>query len=151
MNNSSRDYIKLICSLYGDRYDDREEDCKPKGLDWEPGMKAVHKSLSVFQKELKEKGIRLSRSKIQKILIAGNRWTTERSREVQWLFEEYTKPVNDCGKGLDPNQAISAIAKHLEISTVSVIINLPYGKVVYDLEDKSANARRIDKCRARKK
>lgn len=31
------------------------------------------------------------------------------------------------------------------------IINLPYGKVVYDLEEKSANARRIDKCRAQKR
>ena len=32
-----------------------------------------------------------------------------------------------------------------------MIINLPYGKVVYDLEEKSANARRIDMCRARKR
>jgi hypothetical protein len=52
---------------------------------------------------------------------------------------------------MNPDQAVIAIAKHLEISTVSVIINLPYGKVVYDLEDKSANAKRIDKCRARKR
>ena len=148
----SQEYVTLICHLYGDKYDDREEDSKIKGLDWEPGMKASHKSMAAFQKELEEvHGIHLSRTKLQKILITGYCWTTERSREVQWLFNEYTTPIESGGKGMDPNKAIIAIAKHLEISTVSVIINLPYGKVVYDLEEKSANARRIDKCRARKR
>ena len=47
--------------------------------------------------------------------------------------------------------AVRAIAKHLKISEVSVVINLPYGKVVYDLENKSANAIRIDRYRARKR
>lgn len=148
----SQDYVSLICQLYGDAYDDREEDSKIKGLDWEPGVKAAHKSLAAFQKELEQvHGIHLSRTKLQKILITGRCWTTERSREVQWLFEEYTAPIQQNGKGLDPDAAIREIAKHLEISTVSVLINLPYGKVVYDLEEKSTNARRIEKCRARKK
>ncbi len=148
----SQDYVSFICRLYGDVYDDREEDSKIKGLDWEPGVKAAHKSLAAFQKELEQEyGIHLSRTKLQKILITGCRWVTERSREVQWLFEEYTAPIQQNGKGLDPDAAIREIAKHLEISTVSVLINLPYGKVVYDLEEKSTNARRIEKCRARKK
>ena len=148
----SQDYVSFICSLYRDEYDDREEDSKIKGLDWEPGVKAAHKSLAAFQKELGEvHGIHLSRTKLQKILITGRRWTMERSREVQWLFEEYTAPIDQNGKGLDPDAAIREISKHLEISTVSVIINMPYGKVVYDLEEKSANARRIEKCRTRKK
>ena len=147
----SLDFVSLICRLYGDVYDDREEDSKFKGLDWEPGVKAAHKSLIAFQKELDEVySIHLSRTKLQKILITGNCWTTERSWEVQWLFEEYTAPANQNGKGLDPDAAIREIAKHIEISTVSVIINLPYGKVVYDLEEKSANAKRIEKCRKRK-
>ena len=111
-----------------------------------------HKSMASFQKELDEvHGIHLSRTKLQKILITGGCWTTERSREIQWLYEEYTTSKEDGGKGMSSDAAIRAIAKHLEISTVSVIINLPYEKVVYDLEDKSANARRIDKCRARKR
>ena len=149
---SSQEYIAMICRLYGDKYDDREEDSKIKGLDWEPGVKACHKSMSAFQKELEDvHGIHLSRTKLQKILITGYCWTTERSREVQWLFKKYTASIKDGGKGMNPDKAIIAIAKHLEISTVSVIINLPYGKVVYDLEEKSANARRIDKCRARKR
>ena len=148
----SQDYVSLICRFYGDVYDDREEDSRIKGLDWEPGVKAAHKSLAAFQKELEQvHGIHLSRTKLQKILITGHCWTTERSREVQWLFEDYTAPMDQDGKGLDPDAAIREIAKHLEISTVSVLINLPYGKVVYDLEEKSTNARRIEKCRARKK
>ena len=147
-----QEYVAFICGLYGDRYDDREEDSRIKGLDWEPGIKAGHKSMAAFQRELEEvHGIHLSRTKLQKILITGGCWTTERSREIQWLYEEYTAPFEENGKGLNSKAAVSAIAKHLGISTVSVIINLPYGKVVYDLENKSANARRIDRCRSRKK
>ena len=33
----SRDYIERICDLYGDTYDDREEDSKPGG---ETGFRA---------------------------------------------------------------------------------------------------------------
>ena len=148
----SREYVTFICRLYGDAYDDREEDSRIRGLNWEPGVKAAHKSMGAFQKELEEVyGIHLSRTKLQKILITGGCWTTERSREVQWLFEEYTAPAADGGKGMMVNDAIRAIAGHLGISTVSVVINLPYGKVVYGLEDKSANAKRTDRYRARKK
>ena len=50
----SQEYVALICRLYGDKYDDREEDSKIKGLDWEPGVKANHKSMAAFQKELEE-------------------------------------------------------------------------------------------------
>lgn len=148
----SQEYVSMICRFYGDRYDDRAEDSKIKGLNWEPGIKAQHKSIAAFQKELENvHEIHLSRTKLQKILITGHCWTTERSREIQWLYEEYTTPENNGGKGMEPNIAVRAIAEHLKISPVSVIINLPYGKVVYDLENKSVNARRIDKCRARKK
>lgn len=148
----SWEYVNKICHLYDDIYDDREEDSKPKGLNWEPGLKAAHKSIAAFQMELEEvHGMHLSRTKIQKILISGGCWTTERSREIQWLYDEYTAPVEKNGKGMNSKEAIQEIAKHLEISTVSVNINLPYGKVVYDLEKKSPNAVRIDRCRVRKK
>lgn len=148
----SQEYIQLICNLYDDVYDDREEDSRIKGMDWEPGIKACHKSMAAFQIELEQvHGIHLSRTKLQKILITGGCWTTERSREVQWLFEEYTTPVDRGGKGMRSDVAIREIAKHLKISPVSVIINLPYGKVVYDLEKKTENAVRIERYRARKK
>jgi len=146
--NPSKEYVTLICYLYGDKYDDREEDSKPGGLNWHPGIKAAHRSISSFQHDLREvHGIALSRSKIQKILITGECWSTERSREVQRLFKEYTLPLENGGKGLNSEDAIRKIAAFLGISTVSVSINLPYQKTVYDLDDKTANAKRIERHR----
>ena len=149
MGTPGEEYVAYICRIYGDVYDDREEDSRIRGLDWVPGVKAGHKSIAAFQKELEEvHGIRLSRTKIQKILVTGGCWTTERSREIREMYDAYTSPG---GKGMAPEDAVRAIAGHLELSRVSVIINLPYGKGVYDLEDKSENAKRIDRCRARKR
>lgn len=144
MNTPSIDYINFICSLYNDVYDDRIEDTKPGGLDWIPGASADHKSLAAFQRELAEQGIKLSRSKLQKILISRGCWTTERSREVQDLYAKYVKKMK-------PEEAVKKIAGELEISTVNVNINLPYGKVVYALENKSGNAKRIDRWRAKQR
>ena len=146
MNTPSRDYIDMICRLYGDAYDDREEDSRINGENWEPGRRAAHKSIRLFQAELREKGIDLSRSKIQKILITGGVWTTERSREILSLFESYTTE-----KKMTSAMAIRAIAKHLDISPVAVSINLPYQRVVYELYEKSRNALRIEKYREKKK
>lgn len=144
MNTPSTDYINYICSLYGSSYDDRVEDTKPGGADWIPSMQAYHKSLAAFQKELEEQGTKLSRSKLQKILISGGCWSTERSREVQELYAKYVKKMK-------PEEAVKKIAGELEISTVNVNINLPYGKVVYALENKSGNAKRIDRWRAKQR
>lgn len=142
--NPTEEYVKMICDLYGDYYDDREEDSKPGGEDWFPGVPAEHLSLAAFQKKLDEMGMKLSRTKVQKILITGGCWTTERSREVQELYGKLRK------KGVEPKAAVKQIADELEISTVSVNINLPYEKVVYDLEEKSGNAKRIERHRAKK-
>ncbi len=148
----SRDYIYMICSFYGDRYDDREEDSAPGGADWQPGQRALHTSLFAFQRKLMDDhGIKLSTSKIRKILITGNCWTTERSREVIRLFEQYTDSTSDGGYGLSKDEAIKAIAEDLGVSVPTVCMNMPYEKVVYGLEDKSSNARRCDQWRERKK
>ena len=150
--NPSKQYVEMICRLYGDIYDDREEDSRIGGDSWEPGKKARHKSIRCFQMELEEVyGLRLSRTKIQKILITGCRWTTERSREIGRLYEEYTQNEMIGGKGLSPKDAVRVIAAHLGISTVAVTINLPYQKGVYELEEKSENAKRIEKLREKRK
>ena len=141
----SAEYVIMICDLYGDVYDDREEDSKPGGEDWIPGVQAEHTSLASFQKQLEEIGMKLSRTKVQKILITGGCWTTERSREVQEMYGKLRK------KGVEPKEAVKQIAEELEISTVSVNINLPYDKTVYDLEDKTSNAKRIDRWRSKRK
>lgn len=129
----SGEYIKYICDLYNDRYDDREEDSRPGGEDWAPGEKAAHTSLIAFRKQLLDYGIELSTAKIRKILITGDCWSTERSREVADLYDKY--------------RSVDRVAKELNVSRSLVIMYLPYGKVVYDLEDKSGNAKRIERSR----
>ena len=105
----SREFITQICELYGDVYDDREEDSRPGGDDWQPGVPANHTSLAAFQKTLKEKGIELSTAKIRKILITGGVYTTERSREVAELFERYKSVKLVAAElGLCPNQCLQA-------------------------------------------
>ena len=128
-------YIEYICSLYNDSYDDREEDSRIGGADWQPGEKANHRSLEAFRKELKEQGIELSTAKIRKILITGGYWSTERSRKVAEMYEKYG--------------SVAKVAEVLEISTAMVTMSLPYEKTVYDLEDKSTDARRMERFRAR--
>lgn len=143
-SNPSKDYVEMICRLYGDVYDDREEDSRFGGENWVPGIKALHRSLNSFQKDLEKKyGVKLSRTKLQKILITGGCWTTERSREIQDMYEKYRLKMTS-------KEAVKTIAKELGISTVSVHINLPYEKVVYDLEEKSSNAKRIERYRTKK-
>lgn len=152
----SKEYVDYICKLYGDVYDDRIENCKPPAAgdesrepdeDWMPGQVAAHKSLIVFQDELKSLGIKLSSSKIRKILITGGCWTTERSREITKLYEQYTAPKY----GMTPDEASKRIAKELGVSLVTVNINLPYRNVVYNLENKSKNAVRCARYKERKK
>ena len=156
----SKEYIDYICGLYDDYYDDRIEDSKPPaagddkrdpGEDWITGMEANHKSLMAFQRQLKDMGIKLSTSKIRKILITGGCWTTERSREIAELYGKYTRPVSDGGKGLSGDVAIRQIAADLEVSLVTVSVNLPYQEVVYNLANRSSNAVRCAKYKARMK
>ena len=148
-------FIRDICMLYGDHYDDRLEDSRPPaagskdgqtnmrqaGADWEPGQPAEHKSLKAFQKELlDEHGIRLSTSKIRKILISGGLWTTERSREIQMLYAEITQKKSD----INPEQAVRLISQQLDISKPTVVVNLPYINGVNCLKQKSKNAKRCE-------
>lgn len=156
----SKEYIEYICNLYSDTYDDRIEDSRPPaageefrkpGENWRPGQVADHKSLVAFQKELKSMGIELSSSKIRKILISGGCWTTERSREIAELFEIFTASKDGGGYGLPEDMATKKIAEVLEVSLVTVNVNLPYQNVVYKLENRSRNAIRCARYKERKK
>lgn len=131
--NPNAEFIDLICELYADTYDDREEDSKPGGEDWVPGERADHTSLQSFKKELESYGYNLSTAKIRKILITGGCWSTERSREVATLYEKY--------------ESVKKVAAELQVTPALVTMYLPYEKVVYDLDDKSGNAKRIDRYR----
>lgn len=133
----SADFIEMICNLYGDRYDDRDEDSKPGGADWIPGQRAGHTSLAAFKAELKKYGYDISTAKIRKILITGNCWSTERSREVAELYQRYG--------------SVKRVAAELGVSCALVTMYLPYDKTVYDLEDKTGNARRVARWREKKR
>jgi hypothetical protein len=100
---------------------------------------------------LEDKGIRLSSSKIRKILITGGRWSTERSREIAKLYSQYTSPKSAGGSGLKPDAAIVKIASDLGVSIVTVSVNLPYQNVVYNLENKSSNAKRCVRYKEHKR
>lgn len=156
----SEEYIEYICNLYGDIYDDRIEDSKPPaagddfrvpGKDWMPGEMAAHKSLAVFKQELQDQGINLSTSKIRKILITGGCWSTERSRQIADLFDHYTSSKADGGYELSGSQASKRIADELDVSLVTVNVNLPYQNVVYKLEKRSKNAVRCARYKERKR
>ena len=149
--NPSKDFVKRICHLYGDVYDDREEDSAPGGLDWKPGQKSMHKSLIAFQRELSEDGIILTTGKIKKILITGGCWTTERTREVGLLYETLTTAESEGGQGLSHQAAITRISFELELSVGMICMSLPYNRVVYTLDDKSSNAKRCDRSRQKRK
>ena len=130
----SEEYVCFICRLYDDVYDDREEDSRPHGVNWKPGVCANHRSLESFRKELKNSyDIALSTAKIRKILITGGCWTTERSREIGENYKKY--------------KSIPLVAERLGLTAALVTMNLPYKKVVYDLENKSGNAKRIERWR----
>ncbi|MGN8738924.1 hypothetical protein [Bilifractor sp. HCP3S3_D3] len=135
--NPSADFIEQICTLYDDVYDDREEDSSIGGDDWAPGKTANHTSLATFKKELEDYGYNLSTAKIRKILITGGCWTTERSREVADLYAKY--------------KSVAKVAMELGLSETLVKTYLPYNKVVYDLEEKSGNARRVERWREKRK
>ena len=147
MTTPSKDFVNRICHIYGDVYDDREEDSAPGGLDWKPGQKSIHKSLIAFQRELAEEGITLTTGKIKKILITGGCWTTERTREVGYLYEIYTGKE----EGLSHRAAVERIAAELEISSAMVCMSLPYQRVVYEVPGKSRNAVRCDRSREKRK
>ena len=133
----STEYVEYICGLYEDRYDDQDEDSKPFGADWKPGERSNHLSLEGFRKKLMNSyDIELSTAKIRKILITGGYWSTERSREVQ---REY-----------DKLKSIPLVAQRLKLTVACVSMYLPYEKVVYDLENKSGNAKRVERWRSKK-
>ena len=54
-------------------------------------------------------------------------------------------------EGLKPDEVVARIAAELRISKVSVSVNLPYSTVVYKLEERSSNARRCERYRAKQK
>ena len=146
----SGEFIEMICRMYGDEYNDEAEDSAPGGLDWVPGMKARHKSLEAFRRELEENGIHMSTGKIRKILITGGLWSTESSREIGAMYETLTAAVEDGGEGLSQAAARKRMEEETGLSQGMITMLLPYDRVVYGVPGKSRNAVRCDRCREKK-
>ena len=72
-------------------------------------------------------------------------------RSLQWTRKRVEKQWKDDGKRMPPKAAMKQIMDELAISTVSVNTHLPYGKLVYDLEERSSNAKRIEEEELRRK
>jgi len=90
--------------------------------------------LEAFRIKLQEvHDIKLSTAKIRKILITGGLWTTERSREIAALFNEFN--------------SVDKVAAELGVTPELVTMYLPYKKVVYDLDEKSGHAKRAARWR----
>ena len=151
----TKKFIQFICSLYDDVYDDRLENSAPPakgkektepGEDWIPGVEANHKSLEKFRKELEAEGIKLSTSKIRKVLITGGLWSTETSRTIQMLYQSAIEDEH-----MVSDEAVKKVADTLGVSTPTVYMNIPYHTTVYGLEEPTKNAARIRRHRGKKK
>ena len=66
------------------------------------------------------------------------------------MFDQLTDPENN-SEAMSEDEAVLEISRQLDVSTVTVIINLPYRKCVNRLEEKTKNAVRCDRYRRKKK
>lgn len=142
-------FIRHICDLYGDYYDDREENSSIGGEDWKPGQRADHKSLRIFKEELEKFGMKLSTGKIRKILITGGVYSTELSRSVKKGYENFEVDAVT-GRELTKKERIVRTAEALEISPKTVSMYLPYERQVYK-EERSEAAKSQKKWRDKKR
>lgn len=119
----TEEFIKKICDLYGDEYDDTVEDSHFGGENWKPGVRADHKSLRLFKEELEDLGIHLSTGKLRKVLITGGVYSTQLSRSVSREWDRY--------EALPSKERVSKVAEVLSISPKTVNMYLPYERQVY--------------------
>ena len=132
---ASQRFVKQICKLYGGVYDDR--DLSLQGKDEESKKKAEDLALDRFRKKLLEQDIKLSKGKIRKILITGECWSNERSRAIKALYDQYGD--------------VTIVAALLGLKEAIISVYLPYEKCVYGLKQKSAEAKKTERYRAKKK
>ena len=90
------------------------------------------KSIRAVAKEME-----MSPMKVRKILITGGVYSTELSTEIGELYRD--------------GKTVSEIAELLNTSNANVNSYLPYERIVYNMEEKSAEADRQQKYRDRKK
>ena len=128
--------VERICSFFGRVYDDFEEERhltlrgrRPSDQKWEETMMGD----PTINETAKEFGI--TPMKVRKLLITGGSYDTETYREVKQLREQ----------GLSVEQ----IAEKMDKKPGTVRSYFPYERVIYNLDERSVNADRLQRFKQR--
>lgn len=128
--------VERICSFFGRVYDDFEEERhlalrgrRPSDQKWEETMMGD----PTINETAKEFGI--TPMKVRKLLITGGSYDTETYREVKQLREQ----------GLSVEQ----IAEKMDKKPGTVRSYFPYERVIYNLDERSVNADRLQRFKRR--
>lgn len=144
-NKDTNNLIVTACSYFGSPFDDRTDDYSifyaPHGQ--EPEHVTLHQVADVMK---------ISTVKVRKLLISGNYYSTERSREIQERYSELVEIYTS--QGLNQPQAekkaVLTICDEMKLGKASVYSYLPFKNTAYGIEEKSSTAIRQERYRKRK-
>ena len=128
--------VEKICSFFGRVYDDFEEERHQALRGHRPGDDKWEEIMAgdpTINETTEEFGI--TPMKVRKLLITGGCYDTEMYREVMGLKE----------KGLSVEQIVEKLQKKLG----TIRSYFPYERVIYNLEERSVNADRLQRFKQR--
>lgn len=128
--------VEKVCSFFGRVYDDFEEERhlalrghRPFDQKWEEIMMGD----PTINETAEEFGV--TPMKVRKLLITGGCYDTEMYREVKALRER--------------GMTVERIAEKMEKTPGTIRSYLPYERVIYNLEERSVNADRLQRFKQR--
>ena len=128
--------VEKVCSFFGRVYDDFEEERhlalrghRPLDQKWEEIMMGD----PTINETAEEFGV--TPMKVRKLLITGGCYDTEMYREVKALRER--------------GMTVERIAEKMEKTPGTIRSYLPYERVIYNLEERSVNADRLQRFKQR--
>lgn len=128
--------VESVCSYFGRVYDDFEEDRHRALRGHRPGDERWFETMGedpTINETAEE--FEITPMKVRKILITGRCYDTEMYREIMELKKS----------GL----AVEQIAEKLKKKPVTVRSYLPYERVIYNLEERSVNADKLQRFKKR--
>ena len=131
-----KELLDNVCAFFGRVYDDFEEERHAALRGHKPGDEYWIEIMGddvTINETAAEFGI--TAGKVKKILITGEYYDTEQYREIKRLTEQGMK--------------VSEIAAEIGKSEVTVRSYLPYERVIYNLEERSVNADRLQRFKER--
>lgn len=128
--------VEKVCSFFGRVYDDFEEERhlalrghRSGDEKWEElmgGEPTINETAAEFD---------ITPMKVRKLLITGGCYDTEIYRRIKALREQ--------------GKTVEAIAERIQKKSITVRSYLPYERVIYNLEEKSVNADRLQRFKER--